>query len=226
MKIFADGCTLEDIHKLKNNPIVEGYTFNPSLLRKAGIVDFEGFAKEVLAITKLPVSLEVFSDNWEDAEREARIMASWGENVYIKVPPFFTTGIHTTGLIESLLKSNIKLNLTCIFTFYQIDNAIKLLGEHRGIISIFAGRIADCGYRPETFIEYAHYNKMDGQEILWASTREIFNVKQAEDSGADIITMDINLIGKLDLIGKDLLQFSKETVQMFRNDAIKSGYSL
>jgi transaldolase len=226
MKIYADGATLEDLHKLKDNPIVQGYTFNPSLLRKTGVIDFEGFAKEFLSITKLPVSLEVFSDNWDDMEREARIMASWGENVYIKIPPFTTKGIYNTGLIESLLKSNIKLNLTCIFTYAQIHNAIRLLEDREGIISIFAGRIADAGYSPENFIAYAHYNKCPKQEVLWASTRELSNIKQAEDSGADIITMDMGLINKLDLIGKDLIEFSKDTVKMFHDDAVKSGYKL
>lgn len=226
MKIFADGCTLEDVHKLKNNSIVEGYTFNPSLLRKAGVVDFEKFAKEVLSLTKLPVSFEVFSDNWDGAEREARIMASWGENVYIKIPPFFTTGIYISGLVENLIKDNIKINLTCIFTYHQINNAIKLLGDRDGIISIFAGRISDCGYNPEHFIAYAHYHKFPKQQILWASTRELSNIKQAEDSGADIITLGVDLINKLDLIGKDLFEFSKDTVRMFHEDAVKSGYKL
>jgi transaldolase len=134
--------------------------------------------------------------------------------------------VQTTGLVESLLKSNIKLNLTCLFTYDQIDRAIKLLGDKEGILSIFAGRISDAGYNPENFIAYAHYNKFPKQQILWASTRELSNLKQAEDSGADIITMGMDLINKLDIIGKDLFQFSKETVLMFRNDAIKSGYKL
>lgn len=226
IKIFADGANLENISILNSDPTIQGYTFNPSLLRKSGVTDFEKFAKDVLKITKLPVSFEVFSDDWENMEREALILSSFGENVFVKIPPMTTEGVRTTGLIESLLSKNVKLNLTCIFTFKQIDHAIKILGNTENIISIFAGRIADAGYDPISFIKYATYNKQSNQQILWASTRGLWNIKEAEDAGANIITIGTDILKKRNIIGKDLEEYSKETIQMFRNDAIASGFKL
>lgn len=223
---FLDGATLEDIEKYKNNSSISGFTFNPSLLKKSGVKNFEEFAKEVLKKTNFPVSLEVFSDTWEEMEREALVLSSWGEQVFVKIPAMTTDGIRTLGLIESLVKKDVKLNLTCIFTFKQIDDAIKVLGNTPNIISIFAGRICDTGLDPKTFIQYAKYNKYPLQKILWASTRGLWNIKEAEDSGADIITIGTDIMKKMDLIGKDLEQFSKETVQMFRSDAISSGFKI
>jgi len=226
IKIYADGAKLSEIEELNENPLIKGFTFNPSLLRKSGVENFEEFAKKVLKKTNLPVSLEVFSDNWEDMEREALILSSWGEQVFVKIPIMTTDGIKTIGLIESLLKQNVKLNLTCIFTFKQINDAIKILGDTPNIISIFAGRICDTGRDPKTFIQYANYNKLPLQQILWASTRGLWNIKEAEESGADIITIGTDIMKKMSLIGKDLDDFSKDTVQMFRNDAIASGFKI
>jgi transaldolase len=221
IKIYADGATLDEIEALNEDPRISGYTFNPSLLRKSGVTNFEKFAKEVLSMTSLPVSLEVFSDTWEEMEREALILSSWGENVFVKIPPATTEGIKTFGLVESLIAKSVKLNLTAIFTFKQIDDAIKLLGDTPNIISIFAGRISDSGRNPETFINYASLNKKPQQQILWASTRGLFNIKQA-----DIITIGVDILKKMQLWGKDLNVYSLETVRMFRKDALDSGFEI
>lgn len=226
IKIFADGATLNDIEWLENNKIVRGYTFNPSLLRKSGVTNFEEFAKKFINSTNLPISFEVFSDTWEEMERDAKILSSWGKNVYVKIPITNSVGIKTAGLVEHLVGGGIKLNITCIFTYRQIDDAIKWLGNNDGIISVFAGRISDTGIDPTSFIQYASYNKKPNQQILWASTRGIWNIRQAEESHADIITVGTDILKKMNLIGKDLNEFSLETVKMFRTDAIASGYKI
>ena len=159
-------------------------------------------------------------------EREALVLSSWGEQVFVKIPAMTTVGIKTVGLIESLVKQQVKLNITCIFTYKQIDDAIKSLGNNQGIISVFAGRICDTGRDPKTFVQYASYNKLPSQQILWASTRGLWNIKEAEESGADIITIGTDIMKKMSLIGKDLNEFSKDTVLMFRNDAIASGFKI
>ena len=226
IKIFADGANLDQIKKL--NDIVDGYTFNPSLLRKSGVLDFKEFAMEVLDKTNLPVSFEVFSDSLYEMEREANIIASLGENIFVKIPPMTTREVQTFPLIYSLSKNGIKINATCIFTVSQIDTIIESLGyyDHKSIISIFSGRIMDAGYDAENLIRYAKDNCYPNQQILWASTREIFNIKQAERSGADIITLSVDLINKMNILGKDLYEFSLDTIKMFRKDAVESGYKL
>jgi transaldolase len=226
IKIFADGANLNQIKKL--NDIVDGYTFNPSLLRKSGILDFKEFAMQVLDKTNLPVSFEVFADNLEEMYREAKLISSWGRNVFVKIPPMTTKETKTYELMNSLSKDGIKINATCIFTINQIENVIKSLGDnnHENIISIFSGRIMDAGYPAENLIRYAKKYKYSNQKILWASTRELWNIKQAEDSGADIITLSVDLINKMNIIGKDLYEYSLDTIKMFRKDTVESGYKL
>ena len=227
IKIYADGADPKSILEFCENPMIQGFTTNPSLLRKAGVSNYEEFAKEILSKVKdKPFSFEVISDNWDDMEAEAEIISSWGENVYVKIPTMTTSGIKTTGLIKSLISKNIKVNLTCVFSYRQIDDAISVLGSTDSIISIFAGRMMDAGYDAPSFIRYAVYSKKAQQKILWASTRELFNIKQAEDAGADIITVGHDLLKKMHLIGKNLEEFSRETVQMFHDDAVKSGFKL
>lgn len=222
--IYADGATLENIKELEKNPIIKGYTFNPSLLKKAGVKNFIEFAKNVIAITEKPVSLEVFADDWQGMVREAEILSSLGENVYVKIPIMNTEGIKTVGIVDNLIRRNIKINYTAIFSYKQIDSAIETLGNVDSIISVFAGRLTDAGYDATSFIKYAVYNKKPKQKILWASTRGLWNIKEAEDSNADIITIGYDILKKMTLWGKDLNEFSLDTVKMFRNDALASGF--
>ena len=227
IKIFADGADLESITKLNDNPVIKGFTTNPTLMKKSGITDYAGFAKDVLSVVKeKPFSFEVFSDSWEDMEREADIIASWADNVYVKIPITNTKGINNFGLVKSLIKKGVKINFTCIFTYEQIGLAIHTLENNPSIISIFAGRIADAGDNPEHYVHFAIKMKEEKQEILWASTRELSNIRQAELCGADIITVGHNLLAKMDMIGMNLKELSLDTVRMFRQDAIDSGFEL
>lgn len=224
--IYADGATLENMEELEKNPLIKGYTFNPTLLKKMGVTDFIGFAKNVVSLTKKPVSFETFADDWDGMVREGNILAGIGENVFVKIPITNSEGIKTTGIVKDLLKNDVKINYTAIFTYSQIDDAIETLGNNNSIISIFAGRICDTGRDPKTFIGYASYNKLPLQQILWASSRGLWNIKEAEDSGADIITVGYDILKKMSLWGKDLTQFSLETVRMFRQDALDSGFEI
>jgi len=226
IKVFADGANLDFIKNNEYRNLIQGYTFNPSLLRKSGVQDFKSFAKEVLENTDLPVSFEVFSDTLEEMKKEARILSSLGSSIYVKIPVMTTQKVATFELIRLLVSEKIKINITCVFTHKQIQRAIEVLGNNDGIISIFSGRIIDAGYNAQNFIQYAQYNKYPQQQILWASTRGLWNIEEAENAGADIITVGIDLLKKLSLRGKDLEEFSWETVCMFRKDALESGYTL
>jgi len=224
--IYADGATLENIEELESNSLIKGYTFNPTLLRRAGVKNFMEFAKKAIHLTDKPISLEVFADNWDGMVKEAQILSDLGENVYVKIPFVTTEGIKTVGIVDNLLKRNVKINYTAIFSYKQIDEAIKILGNTPNIISIFAGRIADTGRNPTSFIQYGVYNKKIEQKILWASCRGLWNIKEAEDAGADIITVSYDILKKYSLYGKDLEQFSLETSQMFHRDALESGFTI
>ena len=224
--IYADGATLENFEELEANPIIKGYTFNPSLLKKAGVTDFMQFAKKIVSKTDKPISLEVFADDWEGMVKEAEILSNLGENVFVKIPITTTEGIKTAGIVDNLIRMNIKVNYTAIFSYKQIDNAIGALGNTDSIISIFAGRIIDTGRDASPFIQYAKYNKRGNQKILWASSRGLWNIKQAEDAGADIITIGYDILKKMSLWGKDLGDFSLDTVKMFRKDALDSGFTI
>lgn len=221
IKIFLDCADIETIRKFKDNPLIQGYTTNPSLMAKAGITDYEGFAKEVLKEVKdKPVSFEVFADEQTEIDRQARRIASWGENVFVKIPVTTTKG--ETLKIKHLLEEGIKINLTAVMGVvsyhYEVNNNL--------IISIFAGRIADTGVNPEKFFQV---NKASnpGAQLLWASPREILNIYQAEEAGADIITCTPDLIAKYEkLKGKDLMEYSLETVKMFYDDGVKAGFKL
>jgi transaldolase len=225
IKLFYDGATEEEMLELNKNELIHGYTTNPTLMRKSGIENYEDFCKNLLKKIDKPISFEVFADDYDEMYRQAQIISSWAENVYVKIPITNTRGYKSNQLIRALANLGIKLNITAILTKEQIDDAIESL-RNFGIISIFAGRIADCGYDPREFIKYAVYRKKNGQQILWASTRESYNIVQAEQSGADIITVPIDILKKFKLIGKDLKKMSLETVQMFYNDAKQSGYTL
>jgi len=228
IKIYADGADLQSIIELNKNPLVTGLTTNPTLLKKAGVTNYKEFALEVLKnVTEKPISFEVVGDDWETMARQAREINSWASNVFVKIPFYNTEGIRMEGLVKELVAEKIKINLTAVFTYEQIRNSIRWLGNNtNSIISVFAGRISDAGYDPKSFIQYAKYNKMPNQEILWASTRERWNIQQAEECGADIITVGHDILKKVIDGKKDLEDFSLETVRMFYNDAVASGFTL
>ena len=229
IKIFADGADLKSILELNENPLISGFTTNPSLMRKAGVENYETFAKEVLKhVTEKPVSFEIITDDLDEMKIQAEKIASWGENVYVKVPITNTQGIPTYKIISELSEMGVKLNVTAILTVDQIRDTALALGNHKSIISVFAGRIADTGVDPTIFFEYAIHRNLvlPMQELLWASTRELLNIKQAEEAGADIITVQNDLLKKMNLFGKDLLEYSRETVKMFYQDAQSSGYKI
>lgn len=230
IKIFADGADLESIKKLNNNPLIKGFTTNPSLMKKAGIKDYKTFSKDVIDIidTK-PVSLEVFTDELLEMEKQAREIASWGDNVYVKIPVTNSKNSKTLDLISSLSNDGIKCNVTAIMTTQQVKEVYNALNKKtQSIISIFAGRIADTGIDPIQTIKDSILLCKDKKniEILWASTREILNIFQAENIGTHIITVPHDILKKLDGIGKDLNQLSLETVKMFLTDATKAGFKV
>lgn len=227
VKLFADGADLAQMIELSTNQRIAGFTTNPSLCRKAGVVDYAGFgACLAVAIPDKPISFEVIADEFDDMERQARIISAWGKNIYVKIPVTNTRGESTEPLIERLSKAGIKLNVTAIFTSKQAASVGRVLRHAPAILSIFAGRIADAGIDPAPICRNAKYLVTMNVEILWASTRELINIKQAEECGCDIVTVPHDLLAKLHLIGKDLTDYSLETVRMFHDDAKASGFVL
>jgi transaldolase len=228
-KIFADGADLKSMIKLNNLSFVSGLTTNPSLMKKAGIKDYEKFAKSVLRkIKKKPVSFEVFSDDHEEMYFQAKKISSWGENAYAKIPVCNTKKKYSYQLIRKLSNEGIKINITAIMSKNQIKNVYKSLNKScSSFISIFAGRIADTGVDPSDIIKYAiKINKKYNTEIIWASTRELFNIFQCASLGCDIITVPSDIIKKLNNLGKNLEEFSLDTVKMFYSDATLANYKL
>lgn len=230
-KLFADGADIETIRKLSKNPNIKGFTTNPSLMRKSGIENYEEFSREVLkVIPNLPVSLEVFADEPDDIEKQAYEIASWGRNVYVKVPVLNTKGEFLGPLIGKLSDQGIALNITAVMTLEQVSQLLNCLSRDTpSIISVFAGRIADTGVDPFPLMKEAlKLIKESGKnvELLWASPRELLNIIQADEMGCNIITATNDILNKLSLVGKDLNEYSIETVQMFYNDAQASGYKI
>ncbi|MDQ6744948.1 MAG: transaldolase [Actinomycetota bacterium] len=230
VKIFADGADLDAILALAADPRVAGFTTNPTLMWKAGLTDYEEFAKRLLErITVHPISFEVFADDSEEMRRQALKISQWGENVYVKIPVSTTGGDSMAPLVRELSESGVKVNVTALFTTAQVElitEAVK--GGAPSYISVFAGRIADAGIDPVPLMARA-VDIMVGaprSELIWASPREVLNVVQADQIGCHIITVTSDLLKKLDLLGKDLLQYSLETVQMFHRDAAAAGFSL
>lgn len=220
VQVYADGADLAEIKRLGN--AVCGYTTNPSLLKSAGVVDYETFAKTALQYAApAPVSFEVLSDDLDEMERQARIIASWGDRAVVKIPIVNSRGESTVDVIRRLSEDRIWLNVTAVMTGADVCRAVAALRNSGHIISIFAGRIADTGRDPETVVrDAAMFAHPAGQKILWASTREVFNWVQAERSGADIITMTPAMIEKmLAFEGKNLDHYTRETVQQFAKDA-------
>lgn len=226
MKIFVDSASLVDIARCEDDPIVSGITTNPSLLKKAGVTDFVQFAKNALMITEKPISFEVFADDFETMAKQAREIASWAENVYIKIPVTNTKRRKTDPVIQSLLSEGIKVNVTAVFTYDQMYNLGPILmSDTPSIVSIFAGRISDTGIDPVPYIQEAR-SIFSYSEVLWASPRSVFDYYRASDAGADIITMQPELIDKLEMAGRDLTEYSLATVTQFHDDAKDAGYAL
>lgn len=231
INIYADGAVLEDMLELyKNFPFIKGFTTNPSLMKKAGITNYNEFAKKVLGTIKdLPISFEVFSDDFEEMKKEAEIISSWGENVYVKIPITNSKGVYTEEVVRYLSNKDIKLNITAILTVKQVEDALSWLKKgSSNIISVFAGRISDSGRDATVYmkkaVELCH--SKENVKLLWASPREVYNIVQADEIGVDIITVTKPLIEKYVKFGKDLDKISLETVQMFLEDAKKLGYKI
>lgn len=230
IKIFADGADLGGMLAMAAKPWVQGFTTNPTLMRKAGITDYKAFARQVLdAITDRPVSFEVFADDLPTMEAQAREIASWGTNVYVKVPVTNTRSVFTGPILTRLSQDGVKLNVTALMTAAQVRAvADALVPGTPAVISVFAGRIADTGVDPVTMMaaSVADLNGRPELELLWASPRELLNLIQADAIGCHIITMTNDLLGKLPLLGKDHDQYSLETVEMFHRDASAAGYDI
>lgn len=224
--IYADTASLDEIRSMKMNPLVKGFTTNPTLMAKAGIIDYEAFAKDALQIAEgLPISFEVFSDEWDEMERQARKIASWGSNVNVKIPVTNTRGESAAPLVHRLSDSGTVCNVTAVFTEGQVNDIAKVM--KRGIISIFAGRITDAGEDAESIVANAVFDTDRPIKILWASCREVLNIYQAMMHGCHIITVSPDLLKKYEQYkDKDLTEFSLETVKMFYNDAQKAGFKL
>jgi transaldolase len=230
IKVFADGAEKASMLELATKPYIKGFTTNPTLMNKAGITDYEAFAKDILSVIKdRPISFEVFSDDFSEMERQARLIASWGENVYVKIPITNTKREPSYELIKTLAAGGIKMNVTAVFTLEQVKGTIAALSpETPAVISVFAGRIADTGVDPIPLMKEAKallaaYSKF---ELLWASPRELLNIFHAEEAGSDIITVTPDLLKKAEKIGYSLDDFSADTVKMFYDDGQKAGYKL
>ena len=229
-KIYADGADLETMLELAKNPRIAGFTTNPTLMRNSGVRDYEGFARAVLeAVTDHPISFEVFADEPEEITRQARLIAAWAPNVYVKVPVTTTSGEPLTEVVRRLSGDGVQVNVTAVFTLEQVEKVTAALRDGAASnISVFAGRIADAGVDPVPVVRDALAIMADAPRsaCIWASPREILNLLQANQVGCHIITMTKDLLAKLGSLGKDLETFSLETVQMFRRDAQAAGFAL
>jgi transaldolase len=230
VKLFADGAEKAGMLEMYQNPLISGFTTNPTLMKIAGVSDYEAFAKDILThIPDKPISFEVFSDEFDEMERQALDIASWGENVYVKIPITNTKGESSVPLVATLSENGVKVNVTAMFTVEQVQSVIPGLSKGPGsYVSVFAGRIADAGLDPLPIMRevLGLIKDYPGIELIWASPRELYNVVQADEIGCDIITATNSILKKLPSLGKDLNQFSLETVQMFYDDASEAGYTL
>ena len=230
IKIFSDGANFKEMTSANKNRYIKGLTTNPSLMRKSGISDYKSFAKLILkSIKKKPISFEVFSDNFKEMEKQANIINGWGKNVYVKIPITNSQGKYSFDLIKKLSDQGVKLNITAITTVEQLSKLKKYLNKKVPcVISVFAGRIADTGRDPTHYIKHAinKFKNFKKAEILWASTREVYNIVQANRLGCHIITVPPNLIKKINLFNKDLKKYSLETVKDFYIDAKKSKFKI
>ena len=230
IKIFADGADLKSIQEAAANPMVKGFTTNPTLMRQAGVTDYKAFALDVLkAVPDRPVSFEVFADDFPSMEQQAKEIASWGQNVYVKIPVSNTKGEFTGPLIAALSHAGIRLNITAIFTAEQVARVADALAQNTAaVVSVFAGRVADTGRDPlPLMIESLRILKPRPKaELLWASPREVLNIFQGDEIGCHIITVTGDHLKKLSLAGKDLDAYSREAVVIFHKDAMAAGFDI
>ena len=229
IELYADGADEKEILNSNKMKIIKGLTTNPSLMKKSGVKNYEIFCKKIIKKVKKPISFEIFADDEKNMIRQARIINKWGKNIYVKIPVVNTKNKIMTKVISKLSKERIKLNITAVFTKSQIKKVIKSLDSKTpSIISIFCGRIADAGIDPSELVLYANKNKKNKKniKILWASTRELYNIVNAINIKCDIITVPTSILDKLNLLGKNLEKYSIETVKMFYRDAKKAGYKL
>jgi transaldolase len=230
VRIFADGADLDGILALSSDPRIAGFTTNPTLMWKAGLTDYRDFAERLLErITQHPISFEVFADDADEMRRQATLISSWGDNVYVKIPVTTTRGESMAHLVRELSESGVKVNVTALFTTAQVELITAAVKDGApSYLSVFAGRIADAGIDPVPIMARAVDIASDASraELIWASPREILNVVQADQVGCHIITITHDLLKKLESLGKDLDQFSLETVQMFHRDAVAAGFKL
>ena len=230
VKIFADGAEIAGMLEMYAKPYIKGFTTNPTLMHKVGLTDYRGFAKSILAaIPDRPISFEVFSDEFSEMERQAREIATWGKNVYVKIPVTNTRSEPAYDLVRRLSHEGVNLNVTALMTQVQVRAVVEAVkGGAPSCISVFAGRIADTGRDPVPIMtECVEILKAEPKaELIWASPRELLNIFQADDVGCHIITVTNDVLKKLPLVGTDLTQFSLDTVKMFYDDGRKAGFSL
>jgi len=231
VKVFADGADKAGMLQLNANPLIQGLTTNPTLMRKAGLTDFEAFARDVLqSITVKPLSLEVFSDEFSEMKRQALKINGWGKNVYVKIPVTNTRAESSMPLIKELAQDGVKLNVTALLTLGQVESVAAALNPKvPAVVSVFAGRIADTGVDPVGIMVKSKQILADlpQAELLWDSVREVLNIYQANDCGTDIVTVAHDILGKaIKLSGMDLTDLSLDTVKMFANDAKAAGFTL
>jgi len=230
VKLFADGADLTGIREMAANPMIKGFTTNPTLMRKAGVADYKSFALQVLGVVKdLPISFEVFDDDFAEMEKQALEIASWGKNVNVKIPVTNTRGEFCGPLAERLSRGGVQLNVTAVMTVDQVKRvADRLSPDTPAIVSVFAGRIADTGRDPVPIMAESVkvLKSRPKAELIWASPRELLNIFQADAIGCHIITATNDILKKLSLVGKDLDRYSLETVEMFYKDAKAAGYRI
>lgn len=230
VKIFADGADKAGMLEMYEKPFVKGLTTNPTLMKKAGITDYRAFCKDILtSINDKPLSFEVFSDDFSEMERQALEIASWGDNVYVKIPITNTKQETCYALVEKLANQKVKLNVTALMTLDQVRNVVAALDPSiPSYVSVFAGRIADTGYDPVPLMTAAVeiLKSAPAAELIWASPRELLNIFQADEIGCHVITVTNDILKKLTLVGYDLNEYSLDTVKMFYADALAANYSL
>lgn len=231
IKLFADGADLKGISEYYHKPYIAGLTTNPTLMRKAGVADYEAFAREVLTVvTAKPISFEVFSDDLPEMRRQAMLISGWGKNVYVKIPVTNTRGESTATLVADLSAEGVRLNVTALMTAVQVRAVVAALCPGvPAVVSVFAGRVADTGVDPEPLMREARdiLSANPSAELLWASVREVFNIRQAVRCGTPIVTVTHDILAKaIKMSDMDLTELSLDTVKMFRDDALSAGYSL
>jgi transaldolase len=230
VKLYCDAANLESLLAMYTKPYISGFTTNPSLMRKAGVKSYDAFARKVVeSIPDLPISFEVLADDLPTMEQEARHIAAWGSNVYVKVPVSNTQGVSTAPLVRRLSREGVRLNVTAVFTLQQVAEVIAALDPRcPAVVSVFAGRIADTGVDPVPLMRHAAamVHTLPKAELLWASSRELMNVYHAQEADVDIITATPDILAKMNLYGKDLGEYSLDTVKMLYTDAVAAGFTL